>query len=57
MQRKTYENEKKWGKHIQDAECLAEELQKYPCLYENGNKGYKERETGRKIHGEQLSRF
>ena len=27
----------------QDAERLAEELQKYPCLYEKGNKGYKER--------------
>ena len=32
------------GKHIQDAERLAEELQKYPCLYEKGNKGYKERD-------------
>ena len=30
--------------HIQDAEGLAEELQKYPCLYEKGNKGYKERD-------------
>ena len=50
------ENERKWGKHIQDAEYLAEELQnlqdaehlaeelqKYLCLYEKGNKGYKER--------------
>ena len=32
------------GKHIQDAEHLAEELQKYPCLYEKRNKGYKERD-------------
>ena len=31
-------------KHIQDPERLAEELQKYPCLYEKGNKGYKERD-------------
>ena len=28
------EKERKWGKHIQDAERLAEELQKYPCLEE-----------------------
>ena len=28
-----YENEKKWGKHIQDAEGLAEEMHEYPCLY------------------------
>ena len=35
--------QKKWGKHIQDDERLAEELQKYPCLYEKRNKGYKER--------------
>ena len=28
-----YENEKKWGKHIQDAERLAEEMHEYPCLY------------------------
>ena len=38
------ENERKWGKHIQDTEHLAEELQKYPCLYEKGNKGCKERD-------------
>ena len=37
------ENERKWGKHIQDAEHLDEELQKYPCLCEKGNKGYEER--------------
>ena len=28
---------------MHDAERLAEGLQKYPCLYEKGNKGYKER--------------
>ena len=39
-----YENERKWGTHMQDAERLAEELQKYPCLYEKGNKRYKERD-------------
>ena len=33
-----YENERKWGKLIQDAESLAEKLQKYPCLYEKDNK-------------------
>ena len=38
-----YENERKWEKHIQDAQHQAEELQKYPCLYEKGNKGYNER--------------
>ena len=32
------------GKHIQDAERLAEEFHKYPCLYEKENKGYKKRE-------------
>ena len=47
-----YENGRKWGKHIQDTEILAEELQKYSCLYEKGNKGYKERETRRNILGE-----
>ena len=31
-------------KHIQDAEHLAEELQKYPCFYESANKVYKERD-------------
>ena len=41
---KTKEN---GGKHIEDAERLAEELQKYPCLYEKGNKGYKERPEGK----------
>ena len=43
-------------KHTQDAERLAYELQKYPCLYEKRNKGYKERD-GKKILGEQLSSF
>ena len=33
---------KKWRKHIQDVKCMAEELQKYPCLNQRGNKGYKE---------------
>ena len=28
----------------QDDKCLAEELQKYSCLYEKGNKGYKNRD-------------
>ena len=37
---KAKENEE----NIPDAECLAEELQKYPSLYEKGNKGYKERD-------------
>ena len=27
---------------MQDTRRLAEALQKYPCLYEKGNKGYKE---------------
>ena len=38
---KTKENK---AKHKQDGDHLAEALQKYPCLYEKGNKGYKERE-------------
>ena len=50
---KTKEN----GENIQDAERLAEKLQKYTCLYEKGNKGYKDRETARKMLGEQLSSF
>ena len=37
-------NDRKWRKNIQDDESLAEELQKYPCLYEKENKGYKARE-------------
>ena len=43
-------------KHMQDAERLAEELQKYPCLYEKGNKRYNERER-KKNSWEQLSSF
>ena len=39
----------KRGKHIQDAERLAEELQRQPCLYEKGNKGYKERDRKEKV--------
>ena len=35
---------KETGENIQDAERLAEKLQKYLCLYEKGNKGYKERD-------------
>ena len=35
---------KKWGKHRRGGECFAEELQKYPCLYEKGNKRYQERD-------------
>ena len=51
---KTKEN----GENTQDAERLAGELQKYPCLYEKG-KEIKDtkRETGRKMLGEQLSSF
>ena len=30
--------------NVQDVERLAEKLQKCPCLYEKGNKGYRERE-------------
>ena len=45
-----YENKSKCRKYIQDAEHFAEELQKYPCLYEKG-------ETRRKMLGEQLSSF
>ena len=29
----------------EDAERWAEELHKYPCLYEKGNKGYKEKKN------------
>ena len=29
---------------MQDAECLAGELQKYPYLYKKGNKKHKERD-------------
>ena len=32
------------GKHIQDDERLAGELQKYPCLYEKENREYKDRD-------------
>ena len=38
---KTKENR---GKHIEDDERLAKELQKYLCLCEKGNEGYKERD-------------
>ena len=37
-------NERKCGKHIQDSERLAEELQKHPCLNGKGNKEYRKRE-------------
>ena len=33
--------------NVQDAERLAEKLQKYPCLYKKGNKGYRERPEGK----------
>ena len=32
------------GKTYKDSKHLAEELQKYCCLYEKGNKGCKERD-------------
>ena len=32
------------GARIQDAERLTEELQTYSCLYDKGNKRYKERD-------------
>ena len=41
----------------EDVERWAEELHKYPCLYEKGNKGYKEKKTRKKMLGEQLSSF
>ena len=44
-------------KTYEDAERLIEEFQKYPWFYEKRKKGYKERKTGRKILGEQLSSF
>ena len=34
---------------MQDAERLAEGLQKYPCLYGKGNKGYKERDRKKTV--------
>ena len=43
------ENERKRGKHIQDAERLAEELRKYPYLYEIGNKRYEEIHRKKKL--------
>ena len=42
-----YDNERKWGIHIQDAKHLAEELQKYPCFYEKWNEVYTERPGGK----------
>ena len=36
---------------MQDAERLAEELQKYPCFYEKGNKVYKERDQKENTRG------
>ena len=35
---------KKMGKQIQDDELLAEQLQKYLCLFKKGNKRHKERD-------------
>ena len=32
------------GKHVQDDERLADELQRCPCLFEKVTKGYKERD-------------
>ena len=34
---------------MQDAERLAEGLQKYPCLYGKGTKGYKERDRKKTV--------
>ena len=39
-----YENERKWGKHIQDGEGLAERL-----LNEKGNKGYKDEDWEKNV--------
>ena len=39
---KAFLKTKEHGENIQDAESLAEELQKYPCLNEKRNEGYKE---------------
>ena len=52
-----YENERKWGKHIQDAEHLAEESQKYPLAFTKKEISDTKRETGRKILAEQFSSF
>ena len=49
-----YENDRKRGKQIND--CLAKEVQNTPYFYGKGNKGYKVRETGRKMLEEQLRR-
>ena len=37
------------GKTYKDAKRLAEELQKYRCLYEKGNKGCKERDRTKRL--------
>ena len=34
----------KTKENVEDDERLTEELQKYPCLYEKGNKRYKKRD-------------
>ena len=34
-------------RNIQEDEILAEEVRKYPCLYDKSNSGYKERERDR----------
>ena len=44
-----------WG--IADVEELAEELQKYPSLYEKGNKGYKEREKDKENAWRAIEQF
>ena len=40
-------------RNIQEDEILAEEVRKYPCLYDNSHSGCKEREIGSKMHGRQ----
>ena len=40
--------ESKW-ENTQDGEHLADELEEFPCLYEKGNKGYKDRDQEKNI--------
>ena len=52
---KTKENGETNKCNIQDEERLAEEVQKYPCLYGKEMKDTK-RKNGRKILGEKVNR-
>ena len=36
--------------NLKEEESITEEKRKFPCIYDKGNEGYKEKEIWREIH-------